>query len=177
MNATQEVWRPVIGHEGKYEVSNIGRVRSVDHMVYAGEGRQRLAKGRILKPGSLRRQGHQYVNLGKGNSRYVHQLVLEAFVGTMPDGAVTRHLNGIPTDNRVENLAWGTHLENMRDTLRHGTHYHANKTHCPHGHPYDEANTFVRRRADGGINRMCRTCRRREKKKTPPSPNREMQNG
>jgi len=53
--------------------------------------------------------------------RQVHILVLEAFVGLRPQGTETRHLNGIPDDNRLVNLRWGTPTENRADTLLHGT--------------------------------------------------------
>lgn len=52
----------------------------------------------------------------------VHKLVLETFVGPCPEGKQTRHLNGIRTDNHVENLVWGTPLENYKDKILHGTH-------------------------------------------------------
>jgi hypothetical protein len=74
----------------------------------------------------LSRRGYLRVNLfigGRVVSRDVHQLVLEAFVGSRPEGMVCRHLNGVPTDNRVENLAWGTYGENNADIVRHG-HQH-----------------------------------------------------
>ena len=51
----------------------------------------------------------------------VHKLILEAFVGKRPDGYVCRHLNGIATDNRIENICWGTPKENVQDAIRHGT--------------------------------------------------------
>lgn len=57
----------------------------------------------------------------KNHVRYVHRLVLELFVGPCPEGLEARHLNGIPFDNRVENLCWGTRLENVADRERHGT--------------------------------------------------------
>ncbi len=53
--------------------------------------------------------------------RYVHRLVLEAFVGPCPEGMQCRHDNGNPHDNRLENLQWGTPLDNMKDKIRHGT--------------------------------------------------------
>jgi hypothetical protein len=56
--------------------------------------------------------------------RTIHSLVLEAFVGPRPPGSVTRHLNGCPDDNRLENLAWGTHSENILDMDRHGRMHH-----------------------------------------------------
>ena len=72
--------------------------------------------------------GYPYVNLrknGTSNVVTIHTLVLETWVGPRPtiDGerACTRHLNGIKTDNRVENLAWGTMKENMADKKLHGT--------------------------------------------------------
>lgn len=58
---------------------------------------------------------------GKFCWKLAHRLVLEAFVGPCPDGMECRHLNGNPSDNRVENLAWGTHRENMHDKFAHGT--------------------------------------------------------
>src|SRR5262249_4354731 len=51
--------------------------------------------------------------------QYVHRLVLEAFVGPCPPGMEARHVNGIKTDNRLVNLQWGTHRQNMRDKATH----------------------------------------------------------
>ena len=146
--ANVEEWRPVPGFEGKYEVSNEGRVRSLV------KGEPRVLSQWAVQTGHLKtRVGGRALKAG----RYVHQIVLEAFVGPRPfDTAVTRHLNGDPTDNRVENLAWGTQTENLYDSVRHGTHWAANKTHCPRNHPYDELNTGNYT----GKNRTCRTCAR-----------------
>jgi hypothetical protein len=52
---------------------------------------------------------------------WVHRLVLEAFVGPCPEGLETRHLDGNPSNNRLENLVWDTHANNMADGIRHGT--------------------------------------------------------
>jgi len=59
---------------------------------------------------------------GACHDRYVHRLVLQEFVGPCPDGMECRHLDGDPQNNRLGNLAWGTHQENMDDKKRHGTH-------------------------------------------------------
>jgi hypothetical protein len=74
-----------------------------------------------LKPWSDR-NGYQRVDLGSRHSdcRFVYHLVLEAFVGPCPPGLECRHLDGNPANNRVENLHWGTHAENMADMVRHG---------------------------------------------------------
>lgn len=91
-----------------YEVSSSGRVR-------------RWVTGRQLTtyPTNF---GHLKVHCGRsGRDKLVHRLVLEAFVGPCPDGMECRHLNGDPSDNRLDNLAWGSHEENMQDSVRHGT--------------------------------------------------------
>jgi hypothetical protein len=71
-----------------------------------------------LKPHPQKR-GHCAVDLGRRSTRYVHHLVLEAFVGLCPEGQECRHLDGNPGNNRLGNLAWGTRLENMADRYRH----------------------------------------------------------
>lgn len=75
-----------------------------------------------LSPGF---KGYLRVNLvPPGGGTYktfrVHRLVCEAFKGPCPEGMECRHLNGINTDNRAENLEWGTHGENMQDAVKHG---------------------------------------------------------
>ena len=143
---TAEEWRPVVGYEGEYEVSNLGRVRS-----FVRGGAHILATWQT-------QTGHLKVRVGgrrEKAGRYVHQLVLEAFVGPRPLGMVTRHLNGEPTDNRVDNLAWGTRSQNNLDSVRHGTHPEARKTHCKRGHEFTAANT---RHHNGS--RHCRACAR-----------------
>ncbi len=74
---------------------------------------------RFLKPGRMP-SGHLSVALGRGNSRTVHSLVLETFVGPRPPGADCRHLNGNPADNRLTNLCWGSRAQNIRDKKWHG---------------------------------------------------------
>lgn len=161
MQPTEEIWRPVVGFEGAYEVSDHGRVRSVDRWVtYTnrwGGTSTTFHHGQILRPGVHVRSGHLHVNLHR-KSRYVHQLVLEAFVGPRPDGMRhTRHMNGIPADNRVENLAWGTFSENYLDSVAHGTHTNAAKTYCKWGHEFTPENTIPN---SGQKNRACRECAR-----------------
>ena len=132
-----EIWRPVVGYEGLYEVSDQGRVRSLDREVpHPRYGRQRIA-GRLLS--TRRRTNPPYfavslLRLGKQTTCRVHVLVLEAFAGPRPAGMVARHLNGDSYDNRAANLRWDSQSENCRDRARHGTHYQALKTHCPRGH-------------------------------------------
>ena len=163
--AKEERWFAVPGYEGFYEVSDTGRVRSIDRYV-AGRYVKRLIRGKLLSQ-KLTNKGYPFVWLGlgeKGKSSYrtVHRLVLEAFVGPAPEGAVACHNNDIQTDNRLENLRWDTRSENQNDIVRNGNHVAANKTHCKRGHEFNEVNTRIRK-CDGG--RDCRACCRTRNRK------------
>lgn len=113
-----EIWKPVAGFDGRYEVSNFGRVKSV-----AGTFWGRTYREKILKPGIVR--GYPQVVLCNGKpptiQKKVHQLVLEAFVGPCPEGMECRHLNGDRGNPSLDNLMWGTKKENGEDRVRHGT--------------------------------------------------------
>lgn len=119
----QERWLPVVDWEGRYEVSDQGNVRSL----WAPRGprlKPRLLKQRVHAPAP---DGRMVVFLcdaarRKPELRLVHHLVLEAFVGPRPDGQETRHGPGGALDNRLVNLCWGTHADNIRiDKVRDGT--------------------------------------------------------
>lgn len=116
-----EVWRPVAGYEGRYEVSDLGNIRSVDRTVHLYNGGSYVRKGVPMHP-SKDTFGHLQVRLSDGKSSkvwQVHRLVANAFLGQRPDGYHTRHLNGDPTDNRLQNLAYGTASENQIDRWRY----------------------------------------------------------
>lgn len=119
--SNEEEWRPIPGCMG-YEVSNLGGIRS-----YRGVGRYSTKVSNSphpLKPVTYGRYLAVFVSPLSGTphkKRHVHRLVLEAFVGPRPfPRAEARHLNGVKTDNRAKNLAWGTHRENGRDAIRLG---------------------------------------------------------
>ena len=117
-----ERWHPVVGFEGTYRVSTVGRVESLPRTCNAKLGSLRSIRSRYLKLGR-HRDGHVQVELnlkGEAKKMYVHRLVLEAFIGPCPEGMECRHLNGVPWDNRVENLCWGTPAENKADQFLHG---------------------------------------------------------
>ena len=113
-----EIWKPIPSEPG-YEVSSLGRVRSSDRVVETANGQRRRYKGQMLSPGRTK-SGHLTVACGKGNSRSVHVLVLEAFIGPRPPGMEALHRNDEPWDNALENLLWGTRSENLRDKVRNG---------------------------------------------------------
>jgi hypothetical protein len=120
-----EKWRDVIDYEGFYEVSNLGRVRSVDRMVPHGRGQgSRKLRGQVLQP-SLTVYGHQNVNLSLGGvegSVRVHKLVALAWLGPYPEGAEVCHGPLGKTDNSVANLSYGTRSDNLLQKRRDGTH-------------------------------------------------------
>lgn len=158
-----EQWLPVVGYEGLYEVSNQGRVRGVTRRVNFGgkmTGASRIEFGRVLVQRNAPK-GYLQVNLRRNGThkfRTVHQLVLEAFVGPRPEPDWHAcHNNGIPDDNRLENLRWDSPSANVRDTVRHGKHRWANTTHCPQGHEYTPENTYI---VPGKRSRSCRECHR-----------------
>lgn len=148
-------WCPVPGYPG-YEVSPDGRVRS--WLSNAGGGRLRREPRLLRQRETL--NGYLQVTLHRGGQPAffgVHRLVAMSFIGEPPPGEVVRHRDGNKTDNRLANLQYGTYSDNTLDSVAHGTHVHARKTHCLHGHPFDEANTHVHFR-NGRPGRKCRAC-------------------
>jgi hypothetical protein len=121
-----EVWKDIPGYEGQYQVSDMGRVKSLPRRVRCGaHGRGwRTVPEKILRPGRST-SGHLTVTLGKrGGSRNVHALVLQAFLGPAPYGTEVCHNNGNPEDNRLRNLRYDTRSENIKDVLRQGGSWH-----------------------------------------------------
>ena len=135
---TTETWKPVVGWEGFYEVSDQGRVRSLDRTVIFKDGRTRTWRRatRKLQPDS---SGHLNVMLQKdgktGTGYRVHRLVMAAFVGPCPADMEVCHNNGDPTDNRLANLRYDTRAANVRDCIDHGRNVNTEKRNCPRGHP------------------------------------------
>lgn len=103
-----EIWKPIKGFEGFYDVSNFGRVRSL------------YRKEKILKS-AKDKDGYLIVGLyknGKGKTYMVHRLVWEAFRGSIPKGMQVNHINENKTDNRLENLELVTPKENCNWGMR-----------------------------------------------------------
>ena len=110
-----EEWRDIKGFEGQYQVSNMGRVRSLDRIVPTHHNGRRLARGKVMSP--CFSSGYLKVVLyrnNKYNNRLVHRLVAEAFIEPIEGKTHIDHINGVKTDNRVENLRWVTQAENNR---------------------------------------------------------------
>lgn len=119
-----EEWRQVVGFEGLYEVSNLGRVKTVHRVLTRSNGAKQTVRERIRKQVTAQRGGYAMVTLTNMCHRTlapVHRLVLEAFVGKRPDGMECCHIDGNPLNARLDNLRWGTPESNGQDRIRHGT--------------------------------------------------------
>lgn len=120
-----EVWKPVVGYEGLYEVSNLGRVRSIDRVISSTPdgAMTRSIRGKIMKaqmkPRKSDRERPRYmIQLSKGHgnygSFYIAKLVAEAFIGPRPDGLEINHIDGVPSNDRATNLEYVTKSDNQR---------------------------------------------------------------
>lgn len=110
----EEIWKPVVGYDGFYEVSNLGQIRSLDRV----DKKKRFWKGRILK--QYPRKGYLHVNLsvnGERNSVAVHRVVAEAFLLNPKNKPQVNHIDENKANNVVSNLEFCTACENVN----HGT--------------------------------------------------------
>lgn len=119
-----EIWVPVVGFEGFYEINKNGDIRTVERIAYYGD-KHRIVRSIIRKP-SINAQGYYYVRLYNGTKQknvLVHRALMEAFVPNPENKPFIDHINTIKTDNRLENLRWVTSSENTRNplTLEHIT--------------------------------------------------------
>src|SRR5580704_3863138 len=131
-DVTPERWLPVVGYEGLYEVSDLGRVRSILRRQRDGYSKPFIRIMKLRLQNVPKRPDNRYwmvelTSNGKRRHRRVHQLVMLAFVGPYPPGMETRHLDGDRANNALSNLKYGTPSENSQDRLRHGRHEQANK--------------------------------------------------
>ena len=110
----QEQWKPIQEFNGEYEVSNLGRVRSMKR--YYG------MVGRIM-PQTIQRKGYYAVTFWMNNKAYcrkVHRLVIEAFKPNPDNLPCINHIDGNKLNNHIDNLEWCTYQQNMQHAVRTG---------------------------------------------------------
>ncbi len=123
----KEQWKDIQEYKGLYQISDYGRVRRIKGHL--------CRKTRVLKL-VLNTNGYPSIQLWANNkytTNRIHTLVLATFVGPKPSKMECRHLDGNPTNNRLNNLKWGTRSENQKDAVKHGTKFQPDNRGCKNG--------------------------------------------
>lgn len=111
-----EIWKDVKGLEGLYQISNHGKMRSLDFMSHIGNGKYRKIKGRVRKC-SINPNGY-VVNSIRGKTYFIHVEVAKAFIPNPFNKPEVNHLDGIKSNCHVSNLQWATRLENIEHAFK-----------------------------------------------------------
>lgn len=119
MSENNEIWKPVVGYEGLYEISSMGRVNSLGRWGKGRNGSMKYHKGGLLNV-CYDNNGYKCVVLskeGKPKKCRIHRLIAEAFIPNPENKPCIDHINTIRDDNRIENLRWCTQKENLNNPI------------------------------------------------------------
>jgi len=121
----KEVWKNVVDWEGLYQVSNLGRVKSLKRIVDGKNNTPRVLPEKIIRQSPITkhtlRVKFTMTYQGVSKTLYTHRAVLEAFKGICPKGFEGSHIDGNPNNNSLDNLIWESHKDNIGRQIEHGT--------------------------------------------------------
>jgi hypothetical protein len=121
----EETWKDIVGYEGAYQISNLGRIKTLPRILIRRNGSPQTIKPKIRK-NTLGNNGYYTLTLQvdgkKIRTEYIHQLLAKTFIPNPENHPNVCHKNDIKTDNRLENLYWGTRKDNAEDSVRNGRH-------------------------------------------------------
>ena len=165
----KEIWKPVVGYEGFYEVSNLGRVRSLDRKFKTRQGRIISVKGQPIKADPSKRSGYVQVHLSNNGDRrtyQLHRVVAKSFVENPENKPEINHKDGIKTNNRADNLEWVTPSENQihsRDVL-HRKYYGKPVVCVETGETFENAAEAARQKGMKTYKHICSCCKGRRER-------------
>ena len=111
----EEIWKDIEGFEGLYQVSNLGRVKTLERYVRHPLGGLRLKKEKVLKP--FAKQGYLYIDFGRKKQYRMHRLVASAFIPNPQNKPEVNHIDFNKHNNNLSNLEWVTRSENSKHTV------------------------------------------------------------
>ena len=153
----KEIWKDIAGYEGLYQVSNLGRIKSLDKRIPSKLRNQvyTVKKGKMLVPNCNNNSGYFKVRLTKEGKTFnclVHRLVAEAFLQNNDNKPQVNHKDGNKLNNKVENLEWSTNKENRKHALANNLHVCGEK--CTWSKLTEENVIFIRANKDASAKEL-----------------------
>lgn len=149
----EEIWKDIIGYEGLYQISNLGRVKSLEKTVKVGKQYNRFPE-KILSNKCLDKNGYNIFSANKDGLQKtlkVHREVAKCFIPNPENKPQVNHINGIKNDNRVENLEWCTNRENINHAYFNKLCVAAKGSKCGASKYKEDDILKIRKMAENGI--------------------------